>query len=726
MIKEIVTDIDEADFDVSQGGQVEIIGWIYQYYNTQLKDQVLKKKKYSESDIPAVTQLFTPDWIVKYLVENSLGRYWINVLHAKGDERSSKEIAQNLNWNYFMPSSEQSHTVQIKINSNNSELKNTSIEDITLMDAAMGSGHILVYAFEIFMQIYMSEGFSQRDAAKSILQNNLYGLDIDTRAFQLSYFSIMMKARNYNRRILNSDITPNVFDIPEVTDLDYLSFKDLVSPDDLEIIKSAIEAFKFGNDYGSLIHFSTDIEWQNLKLISTNKNITQLTFGTINFDQKIQELKNIINISKILSSKYTVNITNPPYMGSGKMNADLSKYVQKNYPDSKADLFATFMERLKELTIDNGYYALITQHSWMFLSSFEKLRNSLNKDTLVNMAHLGTRAFEDIGGEVVQSTAFVIQNETIPDYIGTYERLVDFDSQDKKEAAYLDAVKNPTIKYVYRTNQANFSKIPGSPIAYWASHRIFNIFSKFDILSKFAYPRLGMATANNNLFLKFWYEPKFINIKFDSSDIKSAQNSDDTWFPYNKGGNYRKWYGNNEYVVNWKNNGYDIRHYSDSKGKIKSHNYNLDFIFKQGITWNALTSGNFSSRITGIGFLFDNAGSKMFLNNIHHLNYIQGLLSTPIVSSILNYINPTLNFQPGSISNLPIIISKEKEVSKITDLNMKTSKYDWDSFETSWDFKSHPLLNHIVDDKQLFSTKLLESSYVCAKIVTTVPFRGHK
>jgi len=327
----------------------------------------------------------------------------------------------------------------------------------------------------------------------------------------------------------------------------------------------------------------------------------------------------------------------------------------------------------------------------------------------------------------VPINTFVIKNTVSNNEDGVYIKLSDFKGgMEVQKDKVLEAIDNPDCGYLYRTNQANFSKIPGSPIAYWASHRIFNIFSKFDILSKFAYPRLGMATANNNLFLKFWYEPKFINIKFDSSDIKSAQNSDDTWFPYNKGGNYRKWYGNNEYVVNWKNNGYDIRHYSDSKGKIKSHNYNLDFIFKQGITWNALTSGNFSSRITGIGFLFDNAGSKMFLNNIHHLNYIQGLLSTPIVSSILNYINPTLNFQPGSISNLPIIISKEKEVSKITDLNMKTSKYDWDSFETSWDFKSHPLLNHIVDDKQLFSTKLLESSYVCAKIVTTVPFRGHK
>ncbi|WP_201308104.1 BREX-1 system adenine-specific DNA-methyltransferase PglX [Companilactobacillus farciminis] len=584
VIKDIVTEINEDDFNVKNGGQVEIIGWIYQYYNTKLKDKVLKKKKYKESDIPAVTQLFTPDWIVKYLVENSLGRYWINVLNAKGNKNNSKQIADEFGWNYFMPSAEQSEKVQIKINNDSKNLSGTNVQDITLIDVSMGSGHILVYAFEVFMQIYLSEGYSQRDAAKLILNNNLYGLDIDTRAFQLAYFSIMMQARRYNRRILKYDIKPNVFDIPEYNDLDYMQFADLVDEKTLKVIQLIIETFRNGNNYGSLIHFASDLDWDNLIKISNNEELGQLSFGTIESNQKIKELQEILNISKILSSKYTINITNPPYMGSGKMNPVLSKYVGKNYPNSKSDLFATFMERTKELTTNDGYYALITQHSWMFLSSFEKLRHELTKDTLINMAHLGTRAFEDIGGEVVQSTAFVFQNKQVNDYVGTYERLVDFNSQDKKEQAYLKAVENPQIKYVYRTNQANFSKIPGSPIAYWASENLFEDFVTGKRMDSIVKPKVGLQTADNNRFLRMWYEVIDNNISFNSKSIKESLESHKKWFPYNKGGAYRKWYGNYDYVVNWENDGYKIRNFTDSKGKVRSRPQNTNYYFHDVIS----------------------------------------------------------------------------------------------------------------------------------------------
>ena len=715
MIKDIVTEINEDDFNVKNGGQVEIIGWIYQYYNTELKDKVLKKKKYKESDIPAVTQLFTPDWIVKYLVENSLGRYWINILNAKGNKNNSKQIADEFGWNYFMSSAEQSEKVQIKINNDSKNLSDTNVQDITLIDVSMGSGHILVYAFEVFMQIYLSEGYSQRDAAKLILNNNLYGLDIDTRAFQLAYFSIMMQARKYNRRILKSDIKPNVFDIPEYNDLDYMQFADLVDDKTLKVIQSIIETFRNGNNYGSLIHFASDLDWDNLIKISNNEELGQLSFGTIKSNQKIKELQEILNISKILSSKYTINITNPPYMGSGKMNPVLSKYVGKNYPNSKSDLFATFMERTKELTTNDGYYALITQHSWMFLSSFEKLRHELTKDTLINMAHLGTRAFEDIGGEVVQSTAFVFQNKQVRDYVGTYERLVDFNSQDKKEQAYLKAVENPQINYVYRTNQANFSKIPGSPIAYWFSNRKYNIFEKSKNLGKLYKSRTGLQTSDRNRFLRLWFE---ISIK------KLNQK----WIPYAKGGKYQKWYGNMDYVVNWENNGDEIKNYVVNKYKYLHGNYSLvvkneTSYFKKGIVTSKITSGKLSFRLLPDYQIFSDATTAVFPTN--NLIFFLALSNSKVIE-LISDLNPTINFQASDYEKLPIIFSSNNLITNKAELCINITRSDWDSFEISWDFQQHPLLNHIADDKQLFSTKLLEYSYVCAKIVTTVPFGGLK
>ncbi|NLR10724.1 BREX-1 system adenine-specific DNA-methyltransferase PglX, partial [Lactobacillus sp. ZJLC28-8] len=461
VIQHLITDISEDDFNVAVGGQVEIIGWLYQYYNTEPKDRAFKKKKYLESDIPAVTQLFTPDWIVKYMVENSLGRYWVEVLQAKGDARSAKEIASSFGWRYFMPAAEQS--TQIVLEDNSKKLASTSIEDITLIDAAMGSGHILIYAFEVFMQIYESEGYSRRDAAKLIVQKNLYGVDIDTRAFQLAYFSLMMKAREANRRFLTLNIRPNVFDIPESGDLTSDDFQVLIQSDDeKKQLDTLLDKFRFGNEYGSLIQFDNDLDWPVVERIAEqNVETGQLSLDTIFLAENQARLREFIAVGKVLTKEFTIGAMNPPYMGSGKMDAVLGKYVKKYFPNSKSDLFAVFMERLRALTIPDGYYAMITQHSWMFLSSFEKLRQVLKNDTLINMAHLGTRAFEEIGGEVVQSTTFVFKHQTNDNYIGTYERLVEFDSQQRKEDAYLDAVKNENVDYLYRTNQANFAKIPG-------------------------------------------------------------------------------------------------------------------------------------------------------------------------------------------------------------------------------------------------------------------------
>jgi len=699
VIQHLITDVSADDFNVAVGGQVEIIGWLYQYYNTEPKDQAFKKKKYLESDIPAVTQLFTPDWIVKYMVENSLGRYWIDVLQAKGDRRSDKEIANDFEWHYFMPAAQQ--TDQVTVQSNGVSLADEQIEQVTLIDAAMGSGHILIYAFEIFMQIYEREGYSRRDAAKSIIQNNLYGLDIDTRAFQLAYFSLMMKARETNRRFLTLHIRPQVFDIPETGILTSSDFQELLkNEDEAKSLDYLLDKFRYGNEYGSLIQFEKPVDWLLIdRLVNADIPAGQLSLNTILLAENQAKLSEIAAVGKVLSKKFTVGAMNPPYMGSGKMDANLGKYVKRHFPNSKSDLFAVFMERLRAMTCTDGYYAMITQHAWMFLSSFEKLREVLKEDTLINMAHLGTRAFEEIGGEVVQSTTFVFKVHSVPNYIGTYERLVNFDSQQKKQEAYLRAVKDNQVDYLYRTNQANFAKIPGMPIAYWASAKVLRSFSNVS-LGSVGKTRVGMATASNDKFIRKWYEVDQTNISYHSKSRSIAQLTQRKWFPYDKGGEFRKWYGNNSYVVDWGNDGKEIRSFTDGNGKVRSHNYNLDLIFRPGFTWSALTSGNFSARKTSFGHLFGSGGHKGFVEN-DKLNFVLGLLNSTITQYLLQVISQTLNFESGNIAKIPLNVTDSANHNSIDNLvnqNTNNSRWDWDSFETSWDFTRHPLLSHIADD----------------------------
>nr|WP_263853560.1 BREX-1 system adenine-specific DNA-methyltransferase PglX [Levilactobacillus huananensis] len=684
------------------GGQVEIIGWLYQYYNTEPKDQAFKKKKYLESDIPAVTQLFTPDWIVKYMVDNSLGRYWIDVLKARGDYRSDKEIADDFGWRYFMPAANQ--TEQVSIQSESTKLSAENIEKVTLIDAAMGSGHILIYAFEVFMQIYEREGYSRRDAAKLIIQKNIYGLDIDTRAFQLAYFSLMMKARGANRRFLTLNIRPNVFDIPESGELSSADFQEfLQSEDEEKQLDYLLDKFRYGNEYGSLVQLAKPVDWSMITRISNQKlSAGQLSLNSIVLVENQDKLREISTVGEILSRQFTIGAMNPPYMGSGKMDSVLGKYVKKHFPNSKSDLFAVFIERLRSLTDRDGYYAMITQHAWMFLSSFKKLRSVLKADTLINMAHLGTRAFEEIGGEVVQSTTFVFKHQTIANYIGTYERLVSFDSQQKKERAYLAAVKNTDVNYLYRTNQANFAKIPGMPIAYWIPKSLTNQFKNNPSVSNISFVGLGMRTGNNSRFLRLWYE-----IRISSFD-PHLTNPDKTfdyvkWVPYDKGGNYRKWYGNNEYVVNWANDGKEIK--DDTKRKYPQLGDNLgwkitneNFYFKQGLTWSFISSSNFGVRFSTMGSIFDVAGSSLFSDSNDVLFYLEALLNTKVAFYILQVQNPTLNFQVVNIKNIPLKVKNTETVTMLSSASNSLAKFDWDSFETSWDFTTHPLLIHIADD----------------------------
>lgn len=675
VIKELIDEIPEEYFDVKSEGQVQIIGWLYQYYNTISKENSFKKKKYQTDDIPPVTQLFTPDWLVRYMVENSLGRYWIDILHAKGDSRSEKEIATEFNWKYYMPSSEKNKVVI------RPELANKEVTDIKFIDPAMGSGHILIYAFDILMQIYETQGYSRRDAATSIIKNNLYGLDIDKRAFQLSYFALLMKAREYNRRVFRKHHTVNLYDVPEVkyTTKDYT---DLISSDALDIntvkdLDSILSMFQNGNDLGSIIKVNKNIDFDKLRELFANNPNQNNEQPDLFIDMRTR-LNTAINVAKVLSDTYDVSVTNPPYMGGGKMDPPLKKYVQKNYPIAKPDLFSVFIEKMIELTSNIGYIGMITMHSWMFLSNFEKLRKEIQNHTIINMAHLGTRAFGDIGGEVVQTTTFILQKAKREEYLGSYERLVDYGSQDDKENMYLEMVSGKDDNDIYYVDQSNFDKIPGSPIAYWANIKLYQLFTKNKILNEIGHSFQGIITGNNNYYLRKWYEIENHVLKLDLNN-DNYRTYNNIWVPYNKGGTYRKWYGNNDFVLRWENYG---------NGLTRSRNENNQYYFKKGITWSFLSSTHFSCRYFPEGYLWDVSGSSYFTSS-QYLNRVLGLLNSKVAKYILDILNPTMNYQVMNIIALPFIdCNCEILVKKC----INVSKQDWDAFETSWDFKKSPFL----------------------------------
>ena len=703
VIKELVTEVPRDDFDVEKEGQVEIIGWLYQYYNEEPKDVAFKKSKYAASDIPAVTQLFTPDWIVKYLVENSLGRYWIDVLHTRGNQRSEQDIAQSFGWRYFMPAAQQTEAVRQQLLAINSHLSDKKLQQITFLDPAMGSGHILIYAFDVFMQLYQSEGYSAREAANSIVTNNLFGLDIDRRAYQLAYFAVMMKLRQYDRRALTQSVEPQLSDIPKTNilndDLNELTraYANQLSQQQAKSFQGTVKEFNRGDVLGSLIKPILDqgILSELQASAATEPESAQLSFATTNFN--FEEMSRITHVLTILTAQYTIVVTNPPYMGSGKMTPSLSKFVKREYPDSKADLFAVFMELAQKLNVQNGYHALITQHQWMFLSSFEKLRVKLRKNVLVNMVHLGTHAFEEIGGEVVQSTAFVMKNASIPSYVGTYERLVSAPSQTAKEDAYLEMVKDPSCKGLYRTNQTNFGKIPGSPIAYWASANLIHDFEVGKPLSEYVDPRQGLATADNNRFLRQWFEVAYSSIKFDARSIEESISSRKKWFPYNKGGAYRKWYGNYDYIVNWENDGYEIKNFKDSNGKVRSRPQNTDYYFREAITWSDVTSGILSFRIRDAGSIFDVVGMSIFPHENVSKAPLLGFLNSKVANLIMDLLNPTIHASIGYMKLLPVILNGMESVDSSVHESVFLSRSDWNSYESSHEFRLFPLLIHIAE-----------------------------
>ena len=688
VIQQMIELIPEDDWKDA----VQIIGWLYQYYNSEKKDDVfaaLKKNvKITKENIPAATQLFTPDWIVRYMVENSLGRLWLEghpdvkeQLLPTEEEQSAYAAGnrdpEDTKWHYYLEEAEQEPEVQAQLAEIRKEYAALTPDQLKVIDPCSGSGHILAYMFDVLMKIYESYGYTTREAVASIVENNLYGLDIDDRAAQLAYFAVMMKARQYDRRFFSRGIQPHVYAIAESNHVDSFALEYFCNGDAKlkKAMDTIISELHDAKEYGSILTV-TPQEWS--ALYDRFAEITE----DINMSREtaLRELLPLVQVAEALVQKYDAVVTNPPYMGSSGMSAKLSDFVKKNYSDSKSDLFAVFIEKCGQMAKRNGYQAMITQHSWMFLSSFEKLRTKLLSVDIVNMAHLGARAFEEIGGEVVQTTSFVFRKSHITDYKGEYCRLIEPTSQQGKEDMFLSCENR------YTADQSNFLKIPGSPVAYWVSEAVLECYKNSSIYD-YAKPCKGIDTGDNNIFLRLWHE--IAENKLFLPKGKPCCTDDFLhlkWFPYNKGGNYRRWYGNNEYVLNWEGNGNKLRQFKGSNLR------NKDRYFEQGITWSTVTSGKSSFRFFTFGFLFDNGGSCLFADK--HLLYIQGLLNSCVSQELLS-IQPTLNNQPGTIGSIPLILSPgEPTVDDFVNTNIALSKNDWDSFETSWDFVTHPFITY--------------------------------
>ena len=684
IVYRLVHDIAEDDFNVEKEGQVEIIGWLYQYYNIEPKDEtfaLLKKNvKITRERIPAATQLFTPDWIVRYMVENSLGSLWV-------DGHPSDSLKEN--WKYYLEEAEQEASVQAQLEQVRAEYRNLNPEDIKVIDPCMGSGHILVYCFDVLMQIYESQGYTQRDAAQSILENNLFGLDIDKRAAQLAYFAVMMKARQYDRRIFNREIKPHVYAIEESNGINRGQLKYFgadLSPIErnkakLQII-GLLDTMVDAKEYGSILNVD-NYDWELLQRFAESiDDAGQMSLDTIGIDQTQTQLIALIEIAHVMAQKYDVVVTNPPYMGASGMGTKLAQFVKDNYPDTKSDMFACCIEKGFCMAKRRGFVSMITMESWMFLTSFEGMRqNIVTTKNIVNMVHMpylgkgGTSLGINFG-----TAAVVFENYKIVNYSAQYDYICYYETDD-------DGVpfNFPTINERYKAATTdNFAKMPGSPIAYWVSDNVLACYKEKNIYD-YAKPCKGIDTGDNNLFLRFWFEvnqeKQFIP---QGEPVTQADFSTKKWFPYNKGGNFRKWYGNNEYLLNWECNGEVLKNFKGSNLR------NKDCYFRKGVTWSTITSGDSSFRYFDCGFLFDNGGSCLFAEN--KLLYIQGLLNS-IVSKEMLSIQPTINNQPGTIGSIPLILSDDvHEVENIVWENIEISRQDWDSFETSWDFLAHPLV----------------------------------
>lgn len=664
VLEQMVSLIPEDDWK----DQVQIIGWLYQYYNSELKDKVfadLKKKvKISKDSIPAATQLFTPDWIVRYMVDNSLGRMWY-------EGHPSESFKEKLK--YYIDDAKQEADVQAQVDAIKQKYSQLKPEEIKCIDPCCGSGHILVYFFDVLMNIYQEYGYSTREAAISIVENNIWGLDIDERAAQLAYFSIMMKARAFDRRFFSRKIQPHVYEIRESNNLDQASLEQIYQENKniAPAIKETTDELYDAKEYGSILQ----TKQQDWKLV-----YDELMSSDSIYDELIQnELIPILEVGQALSQQYDVVVTNPPYMGSSGMDKKLSSYVKKHFPNSKADMFAVFIEVCGKLTKDIGLYGMITQQSWMFLSSFEKLRNELLQKTIVSMTHLGTKAFDEIGGEVVQTTSFVMLNICIKKHNGVFRRLVGAKSEQDKEYLFLNGGNQ------YITSQENFIKLPGSPISYWATDEIVENYLKFPSLGNLSFVKKGMFTGNNDLFIRNWYEVEFSHIDFGLSDVARVKNKH--YVPLNSGGSFRRWYGNYNYVIS-----FDESHY-DEISNNKGHR-NQDFYLKKAATWTKITSGKFSMRLTEPGFINNDSSMAIFEKEVP-LECITALMNSVVGQFYLDIENESLNYTAGNVAAIPFAINKKEDLDAISTYcrkNIALSREDWNSIETSWDFQRNPMI----------------------------------
>lgn len=692
VVYHLIHDIPEDDFNIERGGQVEIIGWLYQYYNTEPKAAAFAKNgKVTKEEIPAVTQLFTPDWIVRYMVENSLGRLWVE---------GHPDCGLKENWKYYLEEAPQESEVQAKLAEIRKEYAALNPEDIKLIDPCMGSGHILVYAFDVLMQIYESAGYSQRDAAKSILEHNIYGLDIDDRAYQLAYFAVMMKARQYNRRILNGENTCHVYAIQESNSINRAHLKYFgAGMDDIEKnaakmqLEGLLDTLTDAKEYGSILNVES-YNWDLLRrFVAAEDTDGQISMDSVGVEDTAEQLNRLIDIGETMARKYWVTVTNPPYAGMSKMNAKLNNFVQDNYADYKSDMFSAFVVKCSTMTLTNGFCAFLTPYVWMFIQSYEKMRKYLYANTSIEtLIQFEYSAFEEA---TVPICTFAFRKGYIAKK-GCYLRLTDFrGGMEVQRQKTLEAINNHKCGYYFEQCSDNFAKITGEPVAYWVSEKVRDAFANNPMIDDVLETRNGMSTTNNNLFLRCWFEISLLKCGLGDFTRQSAKQSQRKWFRYNKGGEFRRWFGNNDYVVNWENDGEYLKSYvAERYGSYSKEIRSEDRYFDESITWSGVTSSQTGFRYSPQGAIFDSGANGLFAQKAEIVKYTLGFLNTKLVVDFVKCVNPTINTGSGTIGKLPLCI-KDGEIEKvnlIVEECIENSRSDWDSFETSWDFKTHPLV----------------------------------
>lgn len=683
VVNHLINDIPVEDWQ----DQVQIIGWMYQYYNSDLKDETFKllknKQKITKERIPSATQLFTPDWIVRYMVENSLGRIW----YEGHQDDSLKET-----WKYYIDEAEQEPEVQAQLDEERKKYAKLNPEDLTFIDPSMGSGHILVYAFDVLMQIYLSVGYTEEEAAESIIENNLYGLDIDERAYELAYFAVLMKAKQYGVDIFDTDhiLNPHVYAIVESNEINsaHLQFLGNQMEDTakrnktLSELKRLLEQFKDAKIYGSIIKVA-DYDFEVLRNLVDSTAIGQTSIDSQGIEETQKLIKRMIDIAEVMHNKYWIAVTNPPYRAVSDCVKKLENFTKKYYPDTKNDLYAVFMEVCVGIVKSCGKCAMITQQTWMFTPTYISLREKVSVYQIDSLLHLWVHAFDEIKGEVVQTVAFVMTNIVLPDYMGKYYNLTTENGEKAKRDKFLYCPE------VYISCPSLFTKIDKEPFAYWASKDVVNAFVRFNPMSEYGDSRSGMQTGDNNKFMRLWPEVEYEKIGFHNSPnvpLKPYK-----WIQSPKGGTYRKWYGNLDYLVNYENDGEELKNFTGTS-IIK----NPQYYFRKGITWSHTSTASFAARYMPEGCIFNVEAPSLYLKDENEIPYFLGALNTNITDVLFGCINKSLHYLAGDMQKIPIPLCDDKltkdRINCLSERNVSRSKSDWDSYETSWDFKRSPLI----------------------------------